>query len=241
MRGFGGKARLVVENYGDSDIARRFGVTRYPAIFVGEVLAATPKDFGFYGKGEGSGDGRYTPWKDPASHQRFRDDLQRMIERTLAGEAVAGRERAASVAGLEPAALPSLSLVNLSGETVTRESLFGRVVLVEFWATWCPPCRGTLQWLGELKRRHGDRLAVLALAVESDEAEVRRLVQGLGLPFSCGMGSPDLARAFGDITAVPTLFLFDPGGRTTGVFYGAPPDLHERAERGIGSLLDEPR
>ena len=238
MRGFGGKARLVVENYGDSDLARRFGVTRYPAIFVGDVLAATPKDFGFYGKGEGSGDGRYTPWKDAASHQRFRDDLRRLIERTLAGDAPPAPGTAP--AG-EPAALPALSLQGLDGEPVTRASLLGRVVLIEFWATWCPPCRGTLQWLGELKRRHGDRLAVLALAVESDEAEVRRLTASLALPLTWGMGTPDLARSFGDIAAVPTLYLFDPEGRTSGIFYGAPPDLHERAERALGSLLNEGR
>ena len=56
MQGFGGRARFVSENYGDSELAKRFGVTRYPAIFVDDVLVATPNDFGFYGKddkGEG--------------------------------------------------------------------------------------------------------------------------------------------------------------------------------------------
>ena len=49
MQGFGGQARFVVENYGESELAKRFGVTRYPAIFVDDVLVATPSDFGFYG------------------------------------------------------------------------------------------------------------------------------------------------------------------------------------------------
>ena len=52
VAGFGGQARFVSENYGDSKLARRFGVTHYPAIFVDDVLVATPSDFGFYGKGE---------------------------------------------------------------------------------------------------------------------------------------------------------------------------------------------
>ena len=47
----------MVENYGESELAKRFGVTRYPAIFVDDVLVATPKDFGFYGKGEGEESG----------------------------------------------------------------------------------------------------------------------------------------------------------------------------------------
>ena len=62
----------MVENYGDSPLAKRFGVTRYPAIFVDDVLVAKPKDFGFYGKGEGAGDGRYTPLKSAQAHQRLR-------------------------------------------------------------------------------------------------------------------------------------------------------------------------
>ena len=84
MRDFGGKVRFVSENYGDSEVARKFGVTRYPAIFVDDVLVASPKDFGFYGKGEGSGDGRYTPLKSAGSHERFRADLSRMISLVLA-------------------------------------------------------------------------------------------------------------------------------------------------------------
>jgi hypothetical protein len=59
----GGRVRFVAENYGDSELARRFGVTRYPAIFVGDVLVATPNDFGFYGQGETESGGRYSPFK----------------------------------------------------------------------------------------------------------------------------------------------------------------------------------
>jgi hypothetical protein len=47
VREFGGKVRFVSENYGDSALAKKFGVTRYPAIFVDDVLVAKPKDFGF--------------------------------------------------------------------------------------------------------------------------------------------------------------------------------------------------
>ena len=107
-------------------------------------------------------------------------------------------------------------------------------MLVEFWATWCPPCRGTLRWLGELKKRHGDRIAVLAVAVESDEADVRRLRDELGLPLAWAMGTPEVARAFGDVSAVPTLFVFDRKGRAAAAFYGAPPGLHAEAEAKLG-------
>ena len=227
----------MAENYGDSELARRFGVTRYPAIFVDDVLAAKPKDFGFYGKGEGAGDGRYTPFKSAESHERFRKDLSRMIELVLAGKKEEARAKAAPADAGELAALPAFELTDLEGKVLSRDDLAHRVVIVEFWATWCPPCRGTLAWLGELKKRHGDRLTVLAVGVESEEADVRKLAGELRLPLVWAMGTPELVRAFGDVNAVPTLFLFDGDGRTAASFYGAPPGLHAEAEARLASLV----
>jgi thiol-disulfide isomerase/thioredoxin len=230
----------VSENYGDSKLAKRFGVTRYPAIFVDDVLVATPNDFGFYGKGEKEEGGRYAPLKSAAAHERFRADLKRMIDLILAGRTEAARGQAAPAKTGEIAAFPEVTLKTLDGRRVTRAELVGKVVLVEFWATWCPPCRGTLGWLGEVKKRHGDKITVLAIAVESEEASVRKLAKSLDLPLVWAMGSPEVARAFGDISAVPTLILFDRTGRTAGAFYGAPPELQTQAEAKVSTLLSRP-
>ena len=172
---FGGRARFVSENYGDSKLAKRFGVTRYPAIFVDDVLVATPNDFGFYGKGAREEGGRYAPLKSAAAHERFRSDLSRMITLLLAGRKDDARAVAAPAKSAGVAEYPAVAITDLSGKTLTRADLAGRVVLVELWATWCPPCRSTLGWLGELQKTHGDRLAVVALAVESEESAVRKL------------------------------------------------------------------
>ena len=233
----GGAARFVVENYGDSALAKRFGVKRYPAIFVDDVLVATPKDFGFFGKGEGKQEGRYAPLKSAESHERFRADLTRMLKLILAGDKQSARAGAATTDSELLPKLPALALVDLDGRPVTPEELAGRVVLVEFWATWCPPCRGTLGWLGELQKRHGDRLAVLAVALESDEADVRRVASQTGAPLRWAMGTPDVARAFGDVSAMPTLLLFDARGRSAGSFLGAPPGLHAEVEGKLAPLL----
>ncbi|HEY7511447.1 MAG TPA: TlpA disulfide reductase family protein [Vicinamibacteria bacterium] len=236
-KSFGGTVRFVVENYGDSALAKRHGVTRYPAIFVDDVLVATPKDFGFYGKGEGEGGGRYAPLKSARSHERFRADLTRMVELVLAGRKEAARAQAAPSAAGEVAALPAFTLSDLDGRPIAAADLAGRAVLVEFWATWCPPCRPTLSWLGELKERHGDDLAVLAIAVESDEADVRALAAERALPLRWAIGTPEVARAFGDVSAVPTLLLFDRQGKAAGAFYGAPPGLHAQAEARVAAVL----
>ena len=238
MQEFGGQARFVAENYGDSELARRFGVTRYPALFVDDVLVATPNDFGFYGKGEGQEGGRYSPFKSAASHERFRADLKRMVGLVLAGRKDTARSEAGA-AGQERklASLPAFSLTDLDGKPLGRADLAGRVVMVEFWATWCPPCRATLAWLGEVKKRYGDRVAVLAVAVESEEGTVRELAGKLGLPLVFAMGTPEVARLFGDLSAVPTLFVFDRKGGSAAVYYGAPPGLHVEAEAVLAELL----
>jgi thiol-disulfide isomerase/thioredoxin len=243
VKELGGKARFVEENYGDSQLARRFGVTRYPAIFVDDILVATPKDFGFYGKGEGAGKGRYAPIRGAEGQQRFRSDLSHTIALVLAGQRDAARAqaqpaKAAPAAETQTTAWPVAALTTLDGKRVTRGDLRGHAVVVEIWATWCLPCRGTLAWLGELKQRQGDRLAVVALAVESDRSEVRKLASELRLPFLWAMGTPALVRSFGDVSALPTLLLFDRKGRTAATFFGAPPGLHEAAEAKLASLLE---
>lgn len=230
--------RFVAVNYGESELARRFGVTRYPAIFVDDVLVATPKDFGFYGKGEGSGEGRYAPLKSAESHERFRADLRRVIDLIQSGRKEQARAEGRPASGGEVMALPEVSLVDLDGRPITRADLAGKITLVEFWATWCPPCRGTLGWLAELKRRHGDDLVVLAVAVESEELDVRKLRSELGTSLRFAMGTPEFARALGDVSVVPTLLVFDRDGRRAGSFYGAPPTLHNEAEALLARLRE---
>ena len=161
-----------------------------------------------------------------------------MLKLVLAGDKESARAGAAPTDADPLPRLPAIALVDLDGRPVTPDDLAGKVVLVEFWATWCPPCRGTLAWLGELQRKHSKDVVVLAAAIESEEADVRRIRDELGAPLRFGMGTPDMARAFGDLSAVPTLFVFDRQGRARGAFYGAPPSLHAEAEAALAKALD---
>jgi thiol-disulfide isomerase/thioredoxin len=233
-----GRVTFVSENLGASKLADRFGVKGYPAVFLDDVLVASPREFGYFGEVEGAG--RYAPWKSAETQARYKADLTRMVDLMLAGRKAAARRESAAGTAASAAipVLPTVTLTDLSGRAITATDLADRVVLVEFWATWCPPCRSTLDWLGGLKRAHGDRLAIVALAVESPEAEVRSVAGSLDPGLRWAVADAATARAFGDITAVPTLFLFDRQGRAAGVTYGAPPDLHERVEKTLASLLD---
>ena len=233
-----GQVTFVTENFGASKLADKFGVKGYPAVFVDDVLVAAPREFGYFGEVEGTG--RYAPWRSAASQKKFQADLIRMIDLILAGkkDVVAREHPATGAASQEIAALPQFKLSDLSGRALTADQLSGRVVLVEFWATWCPPCRSTLEWLGELQRKHGDKVAILALAVESPEEQIHSTVSSLSPDLHWAIADAPTAQAFGDITAVPTLFLFDRSGKTSRILYGAPPDLHDQVEKSLDSLLN---
>jgi thiol-disulfide isomerase/thioredoxin len=232
-----GQVTFVSENFGASKLAERYGVKGYPAVFVDDVLVAVPRDFGYFGEKEGTG--RYAPWRNAENQAKFKADLARMLDLILAGKKdVVSRERAGTSASVrEISVLPNFSLKDLSGNPLTAEQVKGRVVLVEFWATWCPPCRSTLQWLGDLQKRYGDKISVVALAVESPEDKIHSMVSSLSPDLRWAIADAPTAQAFGDITSVPTLFLFDSSGKTARVLYGAPPDLHQQAEGTLGELM----
>jgi thiol-disulfide isomerase/thioredoxin len=228
-----GKAKFVSVNWGDSKLPERYGIKRYPVVFVNDILIAKPDDFGW-----GTSKGRYKPWREPANQERFKQDLSRMIDLVLRDQTDLAKSY-----GVQPdienevTGLPKFVANNIQAEKIVAENLAGKVVVVEFWATWCPPCRSTLDWLGQVKRRYKDRLEIIAIAVESKEDEVRGLMASMNLPVQTVMASDELLKQFGDPNSLPTLFVFDQQGKTVSVFYGAPKDLHQKVNRVFASLL----
>jgi len=231
-----GRVRFVEENFGESALAERFGVEQYPAIFVDDALVAGPWDFWEW---PNTPKGRYVPFLEPENRDRFARDLETFVQKRLAGEELLP---AASHPKAPPRleSLPAFEATTLEGRAISDASLAGKIVVVEFWATWCPPCRSTLSFLSELQAKHPDEMAVVPVAVSSKEEDVRALLDekaASGVPSSVVLGSEDLVRRFGGVLAVPTLFVFGPDGKTEAVFYGAPPDLHERVSVLLSGLV----
>ena len=235
---FGSKVRVVTEEYGNSPTATKFGVRRYPVVFVDDVLMARPKDFGFAGPDDKT-PGRYVPWGNPTNQQRFKTDLRRVVERRLKGEAVEGLNVEDVRTGADeegPPSVPPLNTKTISGRQLNLDEFRGKLVVVEIWATWCPPCIETLGWLDKLQRAHPNRLAVVALAVDSPEAEVRKLTAKMKPSYEVVMASPEVIAPFGAVAAVPKMFIFDAAGKRARVFYGSPPDQHQKVEQALSGI-----
>jgi thiol-disulfide isomerase/thioredoxin len=238
---FGDRVKIVTEDYGNSPAAEKWGVRRYPVVFVDDVLVARPKDFGFKGEDDKSA-GLYVPWQQPGNQQRFKADLKRMVEMRLRGEHVAGLDVSdvrteVKLTADGPVDLPAIAVDAVTGGRLDTASLRGKVVVVEMWATWCPPCLSTMTWLNTLQTKYGDRVAVIAIAVDSPADAVQKLAADLKPNYRIVQGTPEVIAQFGEIAAVPKLFVFDRELKRAQTFYGAPADLHERIATAVSTLL----
>jgi thiol-disulfide isomerase/thioredoxin len=113
-----------------------------------------------------------------------------------------------------PDAAPAFQLNDLEGKPLSLAEARGKIVLLNFWATWCGPCRAEIPDLVDLQKRYADKLEIIALATDEDDAdEVRRFVLESGINYRVAMTSDEVRLAYGGIAALPTSFVIDPQGR----------------------------
>jgi len=129
-----------------------------------------------------------------------------------------------------PDTAPGFQLNDLDGKPVSLAAARGKIVLLNFWATWCGPCRAEIPDLVDLQKRYRDKLEIIALVTEEDDSdEVRRFVQHSGINYRVAMASDDVVRDYGGIAALPTSFLIDALGRVVQKHIGLnDPTLYER-------------
>ena len=139
----------------------------------------------------------------------------------------------------DPETAPPLAATDILGKPVTKADWGGKVVLVNFWATWCPPCREEIPELIELKKQYGDRLQIIGISEDEDPpAKVLKFAQEKGMGYPIVMATPRLIADFGGVPALPTSFLIDTQGRVVTKHTGLYPI--ESYHREIKSLLGLP-
>src|SRR4051812_11938852 len=97
----------------------------------------------------------------------------------------------------DPAAVPAFSMRDLDGRAISPESLRGKVTIVNFWATWCPPCRAEIPDLVALQKKYGDRLQVIGVSQDEGPIEpVKRFAADQQMNYPIVMMTPELEQAF---------------------------------------------
>ena len=124
--------------------------------------------------------------------------------------------------GKERHAAPEFALKDANGKVVHLADYRGKVVLLDFWATWCGPCRIEIPWFMDLERKNKDRgFAVLGVSMDDEGWEVvKPFLTELGVNYRVVMGSDSTAQAYGGVDALPTTFLIDRDGKIAAVHVG---------------------
>jgi thiol-disulfide isomerase/thioredoxin len=113
-----------------------------------------------------------------------------------------------------PDPAPEFKLADLDGKPITLADAHGKVVLLNFWATWCGPCRAEIPDLIELQTKYKDQLQIIGLTVDDDDAEVvKKVVEASGINYRVAMAPPEILLKYGGIAALPTSFMLDSVGR----------------------------
>jgi thiol-disulfide isomerase/thioredoxin len=133
--------------------------------------------------------------------------------------------------------LPDVKLKDLNGGTVDLAQFHGKPVIINFWATWCGPCRFEIPMMNELYRKYSPKgLVIVGISTDDEGASiVKPFLKELPIEYTLYLKGNDTEEKFGGIWALPTTIFFDKNGKQVDKFLGVQP--REVFEQKIQQLL----
>lgn len=109
---------------------------------------------------------------------------------------------------------PEFSLKTLEGKTVKLSDYKGKIVIIDFWATWCPPCRKGIPDLVDLQKTYSKDLVVIGISLDQDRTikDLKPFIQNYGINYPVVLGDEKVVRDYGGVNAIPTSFIVDQKG-----------------------------
>jgi peroxiredoxin len=156
------------------------------------------------------------------------------------GKFPAGRARSAAVA-TKGLAAPDFVLTDLQGHNVKLSDLRGKAVVLNFWATWCPPCKQEIPWFVELQKRYGSEgLQVVGVSMddEGDQKDVAKFAAEQSINYPVLLGKDNVASQYGGIEYLPTTFYIDRDGVVMDRVFGQPgsrDEIEQNVKRALAS------
>lgn len=117
---------------------------------------------------------------------------------------------------------PDFNLKDVNGQSVKLSDYKGKVVLLNFWATWCGPCKIEIPWFADFEQRYRDKgFAVLGVAMDDEGWEVvKPYSEKAKINYRLVIGNDQLAEMYGGVESLPTSFIVDQEGRVAKVHVG---------------------
>lgn len=138
-----------------------------------------------------------------------------------------------------PDPAPAFKVGTLDGKPLSLTDYKSKVILLNFWATWCGPCRSEIPDLVELQNKYKDQLQVIGLVVDDDDEDaVKKFAEKYGINYPIAMVTDELRAEYGGIPALPTSFVLDGEGRVVQKHEGLRDPILYEVE--IRSLLGMP-
>jgi cytochrome c biogenesis protein CcmG, thiol:disulfide interchange protein DsbE len=133
---------------------------------------------------------------------------------------------------------PLLALPTASGETVALDQLRGKVVYVDFWASWCGPCRKSFPWMTEMQKKYGPSgFTVVAVNVDKKRLDAERFLQGTPAQFTVVYDPVGTTPTAWSVKAMPTSYVIDSKGNVAIVESGFRDDNVAELESRIKTLV----
>jgi thiol-disulfide isomerase/thioredoxin len=138
-----------------------------------------------------------------------------------------------------PTSMPPFLLSDVNGQVISTADLRGKVVLLSFWATWCPPCREEIPELIELANKYQDKLMVIGVSMDDALPQsVAQFARKAGINYPIVMGGSGISDEYGGVAALPTSFVIDTNGKVVQKHIGLYPT--ETYDNEIRALLGMP-
>jgi thiol-disulfide isomerase/thioredoxin len=137
----------------------------------------------------------------------------------------------------DPDPAPDFQVKDLDGKDLSLAAYKGKVILLNFWATWCGPCRAEIPGLIDLQNKYKNQLQIIGMDIDDEESDVRDVMKNESINYPVALTTGPIRMAYGGITALPTVFVINPEGRVVQKHVGLfNPALYETEVRALLNL-----